>query len=124
MTATKKLPVPAKPKSGKGRFLIPDLLATGGSGFIDIKTGKRVETGHLCYLGVPVTAEDILTRFCEQHALAVDPQAALDRLDLYIAALQDYKIGNVLSITYAGDGSFRLTKEADQPPPLQKPRLP
>ena len=74
-------------------------------------------------MGRSVTAEDILNRFCECNALSADHETALYLLSRYLAALQEYKIGNVLSITYTKDNAFHLTKVLDLPPPLFQPHL-
>jgi hypothetical protein len=121
MTPTKKLPVTGK---GRGNFLIPQLLSAKKSGFINIKTGKRTEFGFMSYIDVPVTAEDILTRFCERNELPTRREVALRLLESYVAALQEFKIGNVLSIDYPEEGAFRLLKTADTPSLLRKLPLP
>ena len=128
MKATKKLPVPINPKTGQPRsgkdFLVPCPAAGGGSGFVGIQSGKRHSSGTLVFLGVPVTAHDIRSR-AAQSSSTFDISALTDeQLDAYFLALDEFKIGNVLSVSYAADGSFALTKLAEMCQPRSKPKLP
>ena len=127
MKATKKLPVPINPKTGRSRkggdFLVP-LPAPGlTSGFVGIRSGKRFQTGALVYIGVPITGADIRQRIAKLQTFdAIQLSDAL--LDDYLDALAEFKIGNVLSITYTPDGRLTLAKTAEHTAFTPGPRLP
>jgi hypothetical protein len=127
MKATKKLPVPINPKTGQPRagkdFLVPSPTAGEASGFLGIQSGKRHSSGALVFLGVPVTAHDIRSRAAQSSGSDISSLTD-EQLDAYLAALADFKIGNVLSISYAADGSFSLSKLAETCQPQSKPKLP
>ena len=127
MKATKKLPVPINPKTGKpksgGDFLVPLPAAEATSGFIGIKSGKRFETGALVYLGVPVTTVDIRERIAA-HAAFDASYLSDDLLDAYLDALADFKLCNVLSVSYTPSGQLTLNKTAEHFPFGSGPRLP
>jgi hypothetical protein len=127
MKATKKLPVPINPKTGQPRsgkdFLVPCPAAGEASGFIGIQSGKRHSSGTLVFLGVPVTAHDLRSRAAQSSAFDLSALTE-DLLDAYLSALDGFKIGNVLSVSFAADGSFILTKVAEMCQPLSKPKLP
>ena len=66
-----------------------------------MKTGKAHPQGVVCYLGVDVTPEMMLERYCRVAPPPPDKQAALLRLTTYCDALQAVKIGNLLSVNYS-----------------------
>lgn len=122
-----KLPVPINPKTGQPHsgkdFLVPCPSAAEASGFIGIQSGKRHSSGILVFLGVSVTAQDIRSRAAQLPTW--DLSALTDeRLDAYLSALDKFKIGNVLSVSYTTDGSFVLTKLAEMCQPRSRPKLP
>jgi len=118
LSTTKKLPDAILLPSGKIKRerLIPFFDPTNRSGFLGLKTGKRHRHGIMVYLGVPITAEDILNRYLEFHDLPKSRRDCIAVLDAYVRALQSFKIGNVLSIDYSEGGEFALTKVMDTPP--------
>jgi len=103
--------------------LIP-LPATGiTEGFVGIKSGKRFQVGALVYIGVSVSSADIRLRVSK--LAAVDLAKFSDKLlDDYLSALGEFKIGNVLSVTYAPDGTPALTKIAEHTAFTPGPPLP
>jgi hypothetical protein len=116
MTVTKKLPVPINAKTGRPRkgsdFLIPLPAAGITTGFVGISSGRRFQSGALVYIGVPISAADIRLRAAKFGT--VDVTRLSDKLlDDYLGALAEYKIGNVLSVTYAPDGTSALAKIAE-----------
>jgi hypothetical protein len=127
MKTTKKLPVAINPRTGQARagkdFLIPFPAASETSGFVGIQSGKRYASGALVYLGMGVTSADILKR-AEQSLGSDISLPSGKQLDAYLAALADFKIGNVLSISYSVDGSFALSKIAEMCQPQSKSKLP
>ena len=121
MPAIRKLLVaynPKKPKSGRGEFLIPQLSGVAESGFIGIKSGRRSEFGALSFIGMNVTPEMLLKRFCERQPAPADRDEALRRLAPFVESLQAFKIGNVLAVSYTPDSLpvLRLESEFTQFP--------
>jgi hypothetical protein len=108
MTATRKLPVRINEKkrtTHRSEYLVPRLSDVAPEdGFISIKTGRVIERGSVVYLGRDVTPEMMLERFCEQQPPPADRVEALRRLSAYIEALQQFRIGNVLTVSYSPDG--------------------
>jgi hypothetical protein len=101
---------------------MPSLDAHSGTGFMDIRTGRRVEHALVTYAGMDVTADDLLERLVEKHKLPVPREAALTRLTVFVATLRGFRVGNVLRITYVADGAFELIKHANRPTPMEERR--
>ncbi len=116
MPAIRKLPVaynPKKPKTGRGEFLLPHLSGAGESGFVGIKSGRRSEFGALSFIGMDVTPEMLLERFCERQPAPADRDEALRRLAAFVESLQAFKIGNVLAVSYTPDSLPVLRLESE-----------
>ncbi len=89
MPSIRKLPVtynPKKPKTGRGEFLIPHLSGIAESGFIGIKSGRRAECGALSYIGMDVTPEMLLERYCERQ-----PPSQAQHVCREFAGFQDWQ---------------------------------
>jgi hypothetical protein len=125
MVATRKLPVaynPKRPKS-RGEFLVPQLVGSGESSFIGIKTGRQFQLGAISYVGMDVTPEMLLERFCERNAVPAQRDEALRRLTAFVEGLQSFKIANVVAVSYAKDSLPQLRLESQftqfpEPAPL------
>ncbi len=115
---TKKLPVPIELRSGrvKREFLIPFMWGENSSGFMGIETAKRYPHGTLVYVGVPVSAEEVIDRLLEKNRLLRDRSECVPIIEQFLGELQKYKIGNVLSISYSKAGEFSIKKEMETPP--------
>jgi len=116
MNSTRKLPVSYNPRTGKmGRreFLVPHLSGNGELGFIGIKSGRRFQSGALNYVGKDVTPEMLLERYCEKQPMPSDRTEAVRRLTAFVEALQAFKIGNVLSVSYTTDSLPVLRLESE-----------
>ena len=116
MPAIRKLPVaynPKKPVSGRGEFLLPFLSGTGDSGFVGIRSGRRHEFGALSFVGIDVTPEMLLERFCERQPSPADRNKALQRLSAYVDSLHAFKIGNVLAVSYTPNSLPVLRLESE-----------
>jgi hypothetical protein len=82
--------------------------------FVGIKTGKEYPTGCISYLGRDVSADDILTKL---DLPSGEAKRARPILNQYLTQLQDFKIGNVLSLSWSGMlKKLELKKEAERPP--------
>ena len=68
--------------------------------FVSAKSGKTYSRGAVVYVGIDVTPEMMLERYCQVAAPPSDRDAALRRLAAYCDALQTVKIGNVLSLVF------------------------
>jgi hypothetical protein len=115
MTSTRKLPVPfdiAKRRVGRGH-LVPDVTASSGGGFRRLPGLIRVQYGLIAHVGAPITAHDVLHRL-EEESAAPDAGRVGELMDQYLQQLQEFKIGNVIEISY-GPGGFILTKVAETP---------
>lgn len=103
MTGTKKLPIRVNEKKRttfRNEFLLPQLSLVNGPGFVSIKSGKLIQTGSIVFVGLEVTAQMLLDKFCEHNPAPHDKIEALRRLEAFVEALGDFKIGNVISISY------------------------
>lgn len=104
MCSTRKLPVRINEKKHTtfaGEHLIPLLTDSPDAGFVSAKTGKTYARGAVVYVGVDVTPEMMLERYCRVSPPLPDQETALRRLAAYCEALQSVKIGNVLSVSYS-----------------------
>lgn len=126
MPATRKIPVSFNPKkpADRGEFVVPQLTGNPESAFIGIKTGRLAAAGALSYTGMDVTPEILLDRFCERQPSPPDRTEALRRLRAFVEALQVFRIGNILSVTYAPDGLPILHLDAEFVPATKPARLP
>jgi len=106
MPSTRKLPVRIDDKkhARHSEHLIPQLSDSPNSGFVSVKTGKPVEVGMVAYLGRDVTPEMMLERYCRSCPTPSNRTRVLNRLAAYCEALQSFKIGNVLSVSYSPEG--------------------
>jgi hypothetical protein len=74
--------------------LLPDLNGSPGSGFINIKTARKVDRSCLVFLGREVTPEMLLERFCENNPEPSNRSEALRRLSAFIEGLQQIRLGS------------------------------
>jgi len=119
---TRKLPY-SLTKDGRaslrGEHLVPSLEMPRLNLFVGVKTGKKYEKGYLVYLGKDVTVDDI----GEKLGLKLE-QMSLGRpaIESFITALQRFKIGNVVSVSFPETDKCVLTKEAEHPPTKERKR--
>ena len=99
--------------STRSEHLVP-CLTKDRPVFVGVKTGKEYPTGCVSYLGRDVTTDDILAKL---DLPAVQAKRARPILDEYLTQLQEFKIGNVISLSWVGKSrTLELNKEADRPP--------
>lgn len=119
--------MPINPKTGQPRrgsdFLIPSPKSENFTGVIGIKTGKHHDSGMVAYLCKAVTSVEIISRIGENSSLDAS-SISVAFIDAYLEALQQFKVGNVLSVTYAHDGTFILSKIAEHTKLHSGSRLP
>lgn len=113
-----------KYRTREGEFLIPSLTAPVCC-FKGIKSGERFTYGAVCYLGIEITANDVLEKMVDSGRKIENADQILKALEVYLQMLQEYKIGNILTIEPCDDApcGYRLCKVADRPPtkPLKLP---
>lgn len=100
-------------------FLIPAL--DGTRAFIDVRNGKAHETGYVVYVGVAITADDVLKKV--EVSVADVAQARL-LIDSFIVELQRFKIGNVVAVEQSEGRLVRLRLIANAPKAEPGPKLP
>ena len=106
----------------RGEHLLPCLEMPRQNLFVGVKTGKKYEKGYLVYLGKDVSVDDIAEKLGLQSE-----QISLARpaIESFIAVLQSFKIGNVVTVFFPETNKCVLTKQADRPPIEElKKRLP
>ncbi len=82
--------------SRKSEFVIPMPEPDGSSNFVGIKTNKKHQLAAISYIGKTITADDIIEKLFTYQG---DRERLIGSLDQFVAALQEFKIGNVISIT-------------------------
>jgi hypothetical protein len=100
-------------------FLIPALDRT--LAFIDIRNGQAHETGYVVYVGVAITADDVLKKV---EVNVVDIAQARLMINSFIFELQRFKIGNVVAVKQSEGSLVRLRLIADAPNTVAGPKLP
>ncbi|NTW60247.1 MAG: hypothetical protein HGA43_13910 [Nitrospirae bacterium] len=112
-------------KSGRaslrGEHLVPCLETTRQNCFVGVESGKKYEKGYIVYLGKDIDTEEI-----EEKLRIRDDWHAEARpvIESFLTALQSFKIGNVISVSFVEKDKCVLTKEAEQPIEKHKRRLP
>jgi hypothetical protein len=125
MITTKKLPAPANLKSGNiaSDYLIPNLHDLSSDKFIRLKNEKKERYGAMVFLGKPISSKNILDRYRENNELKIDEEKSLKILDEYLTLLQNFRIGNILSISCKEEGYLILEKIKERLP-AESVRLP
>jgi hypothetical protein len=114
--STRKMPCSMR-KDGaasiRSEHLVP-CLTKDKSVFVGVKTGKQYPAGCMSYLGRHVSTDDILAKLGLSSG---DARRARPILNEYLPQLQEFKIGNVLSLSWVGTfKKLELKKDADRPP--------
>ena len=112
---TKKFPVSFKqnsPSSSRAEFVIPILENPLKNEFIGLKSGQNHEMGAISFIGVEIDSNEVLSKL---KVTPKNPERARHIIEDFMMQLQNFKIGNVISIVYNEDGSFLLRKEFSRP---------
>jgi hypothetical protein len=116
---TKKFPVSITFKdsvASKEEFIVP-FIEEGKKGFCGIKTGKECKYGVVSYIGKEIDVNDVFAKLVDSGQRIIDVDRMLSCLTKYLEELQNFKIGNVISISYLLEGKdFLLKREAIRPP--------
>lgn len=125
LTTTKKLPN-SLTKSGRanqrGEHLVPCLDMPRKDLLLGVKTGRRYNRGYLVYTGVDVSVDDILTKLGMTDGVS-DPDRKV--IESFLSSLQDFKIGNLVSLKFISTEACKLIKESERPDTIHpKNKLP
>ena len=114
MPKTRKLPVgfdPTKPNRRIGHVIPKSTLGIVGGGFIAVDAQKEAAIGRVVYLGRDVTSADILKKAKEAHRLGIPESEAIRRLDLFLASLEEFKIGHLMRCVTGSEFRLELVSE-------------
>jgi hypothetical protein len=120
MTSTsKKLLVafnPSEPDEKSSDFLVP-VLDEKSPHLLGLKSNMPVALGLMVYLGREITVNDLFAKLVDTGRKLPDVDSTLKYLEAYLKKLQDYKIGNVLTVDTSaiGDKDVHLRKVANTP---------
>ena len=96
----------------RGEHLIPCLEIPRDNVFVGIKSGKKYKDGYLVYLGKDLTTEEILNELELGEGKVSQARSVIDS---FLASLQGFKIGNVISLSFSETDECVLTKQAERP---------
>ena len=125
---TKKLLVafdPKRPDHRSSDFLVV-VLEGAEPKLLGVKSKKRAEAGLMVYLGKDVQANDLFAKLVDTGQKIESVEETLRTLESYIQKLQDFRIGNLLTVEAdtAASSGFKLFKLADSPPTASTSKLP
>lgn len=86
-------------KPRKREFVIPDILNFTNN-FIGIETKKLYSYGTVCYTGVDLDTKIVTDRLIENQIITSTDKIINEIIDLYLIDLKQYKIADILSISY------------------------
>jgi len=84
----------------KREFVIPDILNFTNS-FIGIDTKKEYSYGMVCYTGVDLDTKTVTDRLVENQIITSTDKVINEIIELYLIDLKQYKIADILSVSYA-----------------------
>jgi hypothetical protein len=112
------------PERASSDFLAP-VSDTTGLFLFGLKSKKTREQGLMVYVGKDVTVNDLAAKLVDSGRRIENVSQALACLEAYIRMLQEYRIGNILTVEPCSETpcGFRLKKVANSPP-VKRPNLP
>ena len=102
-------------------FIVPSF--NNELSLIGVTSGNISEYGMVVFVGKEIGPNDIFSKLVESGQQINDIAKAFDMINKYIEELQEFKIGNVISIKPNGKDCFKLFKEANNYLPNDR-RLP
>jgi hypothetical protein len=123
---TKKLLVafdPKKPDQRSSDFLVV-VLEGAEAKLVGVKSKKTAASGLMVYLGKEIKANDLFAKLVDTGRKIESVEQTLRTLESYIEKLQDFRIGNLLSVEADAATGFNLVKVADSPPNTNVSKLP
>lgn len=120
---TKKMPISISYGDFKAKskeFLIP-YTSKEKEGFRGLKSGQASLYGMITFIGKEISSNDIFAKLIDNGQQLDNIDKTLKIFEYYIKELQQFKVGNIISISYSRyDLDFQLVKEADHPPKNKK----
>jgi hypothetical protein len=118
-TTTKKILVafdPSHPDAGRGDFLAP-VSGDERIFFVGLRSRSPSDLGLLVYVGKEVPVNDLFAKLVDSGRKIASVDQTVKMLSEYLTMLQEFKIGNVMSIEpdAAEPNAFRLVKIANTP---------
>lgn len=86
-------------RARKREFVIPDILNFTNN-FIGIETSKVYSYGMVCYTGVDLNTRIVTDRLIENQIITSTGEITNEIIDLYLIDLKQFKIADILSISY------------------------
>lgn len=118
---TKKMPTSVtfgNFKSKSNEFLIP-FTGKDRKGFKGIVSGEPSQYGAIKFIGTQITSNDVFAKLVDNGHKIDNVDEILTALADFLDQLQQFKVGNIISISYSdNDNSFKLNKIADRPKPI------
>lgn len=115
---TKKLLVAfdtSNPNATSSDFLMP-VVDEGSPQFIGVKSCKPADLGMMVYIGRDVTTNDLFAKLVDTGMKVASVDRTIKGIEAYLRMLQDYKIGNILSVKASTEAcGFQLEKVANSP---------
>lgn len=114
---TKKMPVSITFKDFNTKleeFVIP-FAGKEKKGFRGLNSGNASKYGMITFIGKKISANDIFAKLVDSGQKIDDVDATLSIISQYLEELQQFKVGNVISVSYTDDLAFKLAKEANKP---------
>src|SRR5215470_15705289 len=115
---TRKLLVafdPRNPEKQSNDFLIVAIEGKGPT-LIGVSSNKSATAGLVVYTGTEIGANDLFKRIVDRGRRIDDVEQTLRILERYVRQLQEFRIGNILSVVSAVENRFNLVKLSDTPP--------
>lgn len=123
---TKKLLVafdPKKPDRRSSDFLVV-VLEGAEPKLVGIKSKKPIASGLMVYLGKEIKVDDLFAKLVDTGRKIESVEQTLRTLEHYIQKLQEFRIGNLLSVEADAATGFKMVKLADSPPSTNISKLP
>jgi hypothetical protein len=117
---TKKILVaydPARPEAASSDFMAP-INDSAGLLLYGLRSRAKREQGLMVYIGKSITVNDVFAKLVDSGRKIENVAQTLAALEAYLRMLQDFKIGNILTVEACAeeDCGFRLKKIAETPP--------
>jgi hypothetical protein len=115
---TKKLLVAFDPKRPDQRSSDSLVVVLEGAQpmFLGLKSKTPIDSGLMVYVGKEIKANDLFAKLVDTGQKIQNVGLTLRTLETYILRLQDFRIGNLLSVEADSANGFKLVKIADMPP--------
>jgi hypothetical protein len=123
---TKKLLVafdPKQPHQESSDFLVIVMEGTQPE-LLGVRSKKPVVSGLMVYLGKQIMATDLFAKLVDSGWKIESEAQTVRTLESYIQKLQEFRIGNLLSVEADAANGFKLVKLADSPPSTNVSKLP